>query len=203
VADNGGFFSISAVPDDRWSGSAFSHLSSVSVTNFEVIQSTGPLEGPRSAGAPSVSAGADMSAIAGVPVSLRGTLTYTNPAPITNTWSLYSGPGNVTFSDAHRTNSTVAFDTPGVYTLMLKAYNGIQTPAYDAVVVTVVNGIKLNLRRNGSNILMDWQGGEAPYTVEQSSNITPAQWQTMFSTNGTNLSFVQQAGSMFYRVRGR
>jgi hypothetical protein len=111
VADNGGFFSISAVPDDRWSGSAFSHLSSVSVTNFEVIQSTGAAEGPRSPGASSVSAGSDMSAFVGVPVSLRGTLSYTNTGPITNTWSLYSGPGQVSFNNAHQTNTAVSLDS--------------------------------------------------------------------------------------------
>jgi hypothetical protein len=53
VADNGNFFSISVTPDDRWPPGAFDHLSSISVTNFEVIQTTGPNEGPR---APSVSA---------------------------------------------------------------------------------------------------------------------------------------------------
>ena len=53
VADNGNFFSISVTPDDRWPSGAFDHLSSISVTNFEVIQSTGPNEGPRT---PSVSA---------------------------------------------------------------------------------------------------------------------------------------------------
>ena len=202
VADNGGFFSISAVPDGRWSGSAFSHLSSVSVTNFEVIQSTGAAEGPRSPGAPSVSAGSDMSAFVGVPILLLGTLNFTNTGPITNTWSLYSGPGHVSFNNAHQTNTTVTFDAPGVYTLMLAADDGIHTPAYDAVVVTVVNGIKLNLRRTGNNVLMDWQGGQPPYTLEQTTNITSAQWQTLLSTNGTNVSLAQQTGSRFYRVRG-
>jgi hypothetical protein len=48
VADNGNFFSISATPDDRWPANAFSHLNSLSITNFEVIQTTGPTEGPRS-----------------------------------------------------------------------------------------------------------------------------------------------------------
>jgi hypothetical protein len=42
VADNGGFFSISVCPDDRFSENAFDHLSKVGVENFEVIQTTGP-----------------------------------------------------------------------------------------------------------------------------------------------------------------
>jgi hypothetical protein len=51
VADNGGFFSISVAPDNRWPASAFNRLSTISVTNFEVIATTGPTEGPRSGGA--------------------------------------------------------------------------------------------------------------------------------------------------------
>ncbi len=48
VADNGNFFSISVTPDDRYPADAFAHISSLSITNFEVIQTTGPNEGPRS-----------------------------------------------------------------------------------------------------------------------------------------------------------
>ena len=60
VADNsGGFFSISVSPDDRWPASCFDHLATVSIDNFEVIQTTGPTEGPRSPDAPTVDAGPD------------------------------------------------------------------------------------------------------------------------------------------------
>jgi len=60
VADNsGGFFSISIAPDDRWSANCFDHLAIISIDNFEVIQTTGPTEGPRSPGAPTVDAGPD------------------------------------------------------------------------------------------------------------------------------------------------
>ena len=62
VADNsGGFFSISVCPDDRFSSNAFDNLSSIDVSNFEVIQTTGPTEGPRSPGAPTVNAGPDQN----------------------------------------------------------------------------------------------------------------------------------------------
>src|SRR5690606_1893868 len=53
VCDNGAFFSISVCPDDRWPADAFDHLSTgadsdvLDITQFEVIQSTGPDEGPR------------------------------------------------------------------------------------------------------------------------------------------------------------
>src|SRR5262245_60045690 len=83
VADNGNFFSLSVAPDQRWPSGAFSHFSSVSVTNFEVIQTTGATEGPRSPGAPRVDAGADQTVLFGDPISLPAQLIYTNtPAPV-------------------------------------------------------------------------------------------------------------------------
>ena len=42
VADNGNFFSISVTPDDRWPQNCFNDLTSISITNFEAVQSTGP-----------------------------------------------------------------------------------------------------------------------------------------------------------------
>src|SRR6266481_3487127 len=60
VADNsGGFFSISVSPDDRWPANCFDHLATISIDNFEVIQKTGPTEGPRSSNAPTVDAGSN------------------------------------------------------------------------------------------------------------------------------------------------
>ena len=47
VADNGGFFSVSITPDDRYPKGCFEHLNGVGIANFEVIQTTGPNEGPR------------------------------------------------------------------------------------------------------------------------------------------------------------
>src|SRR2546422_4343348 len=48
------------------------YLSSISITNFEVIQSTGPTEGPRSPGAPTANAGSDQTVPFGSPATLQG-----------------------------------------------------------------------------------------------------------------------------------
>ena len=39
VADNGGFFSFSVCSDDRFPAGAFDHLSTIALSNFEVVQS--------------------------------------------------------------------------------------------------------------------------------------------------------------------
>ena len=116
VADNGSVFSISVTPDDRWPTNCFDHFTSISITNFEVIQTTGPGEGPRSPGAPVANAGPDQTVPSGMAVPLCGAVIFSNSTP-TIQWKKYSGPGTVTFANAALTNTTATFSAPGVYTL--------------------------------------------------------------------------------------
>ena len=116
VADNGGFFSISITPDDRYAANAFSHIPDIGLTNFEVVQTTGANEGPRSPGAPGANAGADQSLPLFQSAQLQGFVSYAGAPPVIQ-WNLYSGPGAVTFGDAAQTNTTASFSAPGVYTL--------------------------------------------------------------------------------------
>jgi hypothetical protein len=136
VADNGNFFSISVTPDNRWPANCFSHFAGIGITNFEVIQTTGANEGPRSPGAPSAGAGAGRTALVGTPVPLEGSVVFSGPAPAIQ-WKLYSGPGAVTIADPARPATTAIFSLPGVYTLMLSADDGIHAIACDAVLITV------------------------------------------------------------------
>src|SRR3989442_520035 len=133
VADNGNFFSISVTPDNRWPAGCFDHLSTVGITNFEAIQTTGQNEGPRSPNPPGANAGPDRTVSPGQPVTLQGSVTWTGPPP-TNRWKLYSGAGTATFADSTRTHTTVSFIAPGIYTLLLSADDGVHAEAYDAVV---------------------------------------------------------------------
>ncbi len=202
VADNGNFFSISVTPDDRWPASCFNHLSSVGITNFEAIVTSGPNEGPRSPGAPTAYAGADRNAIPGELVQLQGFVNYTNPAPITIQWWRYSGPTNVTFANTTQMNTTATFTAPGVYTLMLSASNGIHAAAYDAVLVTVTPAIVLSLTKSGGNLNLSWTGGAAPFVVEQADEISPAIWSGVITTAVQTASVPITASNAFFRVRG-
>jgi hypothetical protein len=137
VADNGGFFSISVSPDDRFPANAFANLSSIDISNFEVIQTTGPNDGPRSPGAPTVNAGADQMVEFPASVTLQGSASVPQDRATTVRWRLYSGPGEATFGDASKPSTTVSFSAPGTYTLMLSADDGVHAVAYDAVVISV------------------------------------------------------------------
>ena len=200
VADNGGFFSISVTPDNRWPGGCFDHLNTIGVTNFEVVQATGVTEGPRSAGAPTASAGNDQSAAPGVPVQLQGVVTFSNAPAIQ--WKLYSGPGVVTFGNATQTNTTATFSVPGIYTLMLSADDGVHAVAYDAVVITVASGILLNATPAGTNLNLSWSGGVAPFVVERSADLSLASWSPCATTGVQNASVSIFGDSGFFRVRG-
>lgn len=146
MADNGGFFSMSICPDDRWAPGTWSHFTTgaasdfLDISNFEVVQTTGPNEGPRSPNPPTANAGADQTAYVATGATLVGSVTGSG---LTTQWYAYTyaaQPGTVTFGTPNALTTTASFSAPGTYTLMLKASDGVHTPAYDAVVVTVSAG---------------------------------------------------------------
>jgi hypothetical protein len=202
VADNGNFFSISVTPDDRWPAGCFDRLNTVGITNFEVIQATGPAEGPRSPGAPTANAGTDQTAIVGVPLSLAGHVSFTNTLPPAIRWRHYSGPTNLVFADVGLTNAPVSFNAPGIYTLMLSADDGVHAVAYDAVVVQVSSPITLHAARAGGNLNLNWTGGSGPYVLEQSAFLPATNWSAVLTTAVQNASLPISAGPAFFRLRG-
>jgi len=204
IADNSSsFFSISVVPDLRWPSGAFSHITGLSVTNFEVVQTTGPNEGPRSPGAPAVDAGPDQTVSRSALVNLAGVVHYTNTAPLITRWKQYSGSGLVTFGNTNQTNTTVSFSTPGQFTLMLSADDGLHTPAYDAVVITVLDSIQMSIRRDGSNVIVGWMGGSPPFELQSLPSLNSTQWLPfgVFTTNTVTVPAISPPE--FFRVQTR
>ncbi len=137
VADNGSIFSISISPDARFPKGCWNNIDQVPITAFDVVQTTGPNEGPRSPGKPTASAGAAQTVTLAAGATLSGSVSGEKAVA---SWYLYPGapaPGTVKFENAASANTSATFSAPGTYTLMLKADDGVHTPAYDAVVITV------------------------------------------------------------------
>lgn len=204
VADNSSsFFSISITPDDRW-GNAFTHITSgaVAITNFEVIQSTSTNEGPRSPGAPTAYAGPNQSESLATAAQLQGVVNYTNVVPVIQ-WFLYSGPGTVSFGNAAQTNTTATFSAPGVYTLMLSANDSVHAVAYSAVVITVTNGIAVNISLAGTNAALNWTGGLPPYVLQHAATLPPDSWDNVVTTSTTSASVPLSPTNGFFRVQGQ
>jgi hypothetical protein len=202
VADNGSFFSISVTPDDRWPSGCFDHFTSISITNFEVIQTTGTNGGPRSAGAPVANAGPDQTVAIGQPAQLAGVVSFSNAPPVIR-WKTYSGPGTVTFGNAAQTNTTATFSAPGIYTLELSADDGVHAVAYDAVLITVTNVIRVSITRAGTNMNVSWTGGVAPYVVQRTGALPAGTWSDVATTSSqsTSIPITNMAG--FFRVKGQ
>ena len=174
VADNGNFFSISVCPDDRFPAGCFDHLSSIGIDNFEVVQTTGANEGPRSPGAPSADAGPDRWIKDGETLSLNGAVT----SGATVQWKKYAGPGTVTFANAASASTTATFSLPGSYTLMLSASDGVHAVAYDVVNVRVELPVGLSCSGNDVIISFPTALGHS-YRVEYSENLVPGSWSTL------------------------
>jgi hypothetical protein len=202
VADNGSVFSISVTPDDRWPVNCFNDLTSISITNFEVIQTSGTNEGPRSAGAPVANAGPDQTGPVGQPAQLAGVVSFSNAPPVIQ-WKTYSGPGTVTFGSAALTNTTATFSAPGIYTLELSANDGVHAVAYDAVVITVTIGINVSLTLAGTNLNLSWTGGSPPYVVQWTQTLPAASWSDLVTTTGNSTNIPTTNISGYFRVKGQ
>ena len=213
VADNGGFFSISITPDDRYPARCFDHLNGIAISNFEVIQSTAATGGPRSAGAPVVNAGEDRTAFPGTPVELAGTVT--SGAPATVLWKLSTGPGTVTFGNSSQAATMATFSAAGTYVLMLSASDDIHTPAYDAVKIQVSpepppqpESFPVSVAASGSDQVVSFSSVSGRhYRVLRSVDLS--EWQTLadnITGTGGTISVTHEGAldlpekKQFYRV---
>jgi hypothetical protein len=88
-------------------------------------------------GAPSASAGPDAVAAVGAELPLHGSFSGGAAASPSYKWSVASGPGNVTFSNASDPNTTAHFDAPGDYLLQFSVVDASSTIT-DTVRVSVI-----------------------------------------------------------------
>lgn len=202
VADNGGFFSISVTPDDRWPSGCFDHFNTINITDFEVVQTTGANEGPRSPNAPFANAGLDQSVSSAAPAQLQGFVSFIGLPPVVQ-WKLFSGPGAVTFGNAAQTNTTATFSAPGVYTLILSADDGVHAVAYDAVIFTVSSALSVTATRAGTNINLIWTGGSPPFVVEKTDALLATSWSGVVTSFSPNAIIPITNRNRFFRVRSQ
>jgi FtsP/CotA-like multicopper oxidase with cupredoxin domain len=85
---------------------------------------------------PVVDAGLDQTTTLPASATLSGTVTDDGVSILTTTWSMFSGPGSVTFGNVNALGTTATFSTAGVYLLQLEADDGATTIS-DTVTITV------------------------------------------------------------------
>jgi hypothetical protein len=184
VADNGGFFSLSVAPDDRFPANAFNNLSTIAISNFEVVQSTGATQGPRSPGAPSASAGSTQTVPFGTTAALQGSVSSPSFAS-TVEWKKYAGPGTVTFGNAAQAATTATFSLPGTYTLILSADDGVHAVAYDSVTVQVLLPTEGVASGNDFVVRFPALSGRT-YQLEESADLSATSWTNLSGNLGGN-----------------
>jgi hypothetical protein len=103
-------------------------------------------------GMPTVDAGVGQNILVTDSAVLNGTVTDDGlPNPVTTTWSVYSGPGSVTFADASAIDTTATFSSSGEYWLRLEATD-TQFTATDYVHI-VVNPVTVALAATADTYL--------------------------------------------------
>ncbi len=194
VADNGGFFSISVCPDNRFPIGAFDHLSTIAISNFEVVQTTGATQGPRSPGAPVASAGSVPPVPFGQTVSLPGSVNGSG----TVLWKMARGPGTVTFGNAAQPATTASFSHPGKYTLLLSVDDGTHAVSYAPVEIEVV--LPAALRRSGGDALIEFPTVTGrQYRVEWAAQLAST-WSPLADRTGNGASAQVPIRARFRRV---
>ena len=206
VADNGGFLSFSVCPDDRFPANAFGNLSTIAISNFEVVQSTGATQGPRAPGAPSASAGSEQVIPFGAAATLQGSVSASGSTPVVQ-WRKYAGPGTVSFGNVAQAATTAGFSLPGTYTLILSADDGAHAVAFDAVTINVVLTAEGSASGNDFVVHFPTLAGRT-YQIEESTDLSPTSWTAVannLSGNGSPIH-VPVIGALskakaFYRVQ--
>jgi hypothetical protein len=205
VADNGNFFSFSVCPDDRYPSGCFDHLSTIAISNFEVVQSTGATQGPRSPGAPSANAGPDQIVWLATPAVLPGVVNSPSGIP-TILWRKYAGSGAAAIANPNVSSTTTTFSVPGSYTLMLSADDGTHAVAYDATVIQV--RLPLDVQPSGPDILVRFPSAVGlRYRVESTGDLTGGLWTILADNLAGSGSVLTTAhanaaglAQQFYRV---
>ena len=129
-----------------------------------------------------------------------------NMHPLVGTWianiAKSQRHANHTFASASLTNTTVTFNTNGVFTVMLSADDGVHAVAFDAVVITATPPpIALAIARAGTNVNLSWTGGTAPFVIERTDSL-PASWNGIVTTGVQSVTLPITNASRFFRVRG-
>ena len=109
----------------------------------------------------------------------------------------------LTFGNAALTNTTATFSTPGAYTLELSAADGVHAVGYDAVVITVTNGIQVSIAPAGTNLTVSWTGGSPPYVVQRTDVLPAGSWSDIVTTSASSTNLPITNTTAFFRVKGQ
>lgn len=82
---------------------------------------------------------------------------------------------------------------------------GDETAVRGSITLTAPEAIRLNLARDGSEVILNWTGGLGPYQVEQTTTLSAtSSWENVGEPVQTNsVRIPLSPGTLFLRVRGQ
>ena len=93
------------------------------------------------------------------------------------------------------------FSTPGTYMLMMSADDGVHTVSYDTTVFTVTNAVLISIAHADTDANLTWQGGTAPFVVEQAHALPVTTWSSVATTSLHSATLPMTNAMGVFRVR--
>lgn len=121
-------------------------------------------------------------------------------------FSKVSGADWLTVSaDGSLTGTPFSGDAGGnVFEVVVKDSVGLSAIAVMNLNVVAAPAIKALVSPEGTNLLLSWTGGIAPYQVEMATDLTSPVWQAISAPlTGSNMMLVPSNSAAFYRVGGK
>jgi hypothetical protein len=120
------------------------------------------------------------------------------------TFAKVSGPAwlNVAADGTLSGTPAVADIGVNVFAVSLADTNGWSSSA--TMTITVVPLPSISLSTQGTNIALNWSGGQPPYSVQRATNLATPSWQTIAGpTTNTTLLVMPTNAAAFYRIQGQ
>lgn len=147
-----------------------------------------------------------MDATAGQAYSSSIGASASDPNGGTLAFTKVSGPAWLTISaEGSLTGTPFSGDAGGnVFVVVAKDPDGLSVSAAMNLNVVAAPPIKASVSPEGTNLLLSWTGGIAPYQVEMATHLTNPAWQAISAPlTGSNLLLVPSNSAAFYRIGGK
>jgi hypothetical protein len=120
------------------------------------------------------------------------------------TFAKVSGPAWLSVATDGTLSGTPAVVDIGVnvFTVSLADTNGWSSTA--TMTITVVPLPLISLSTQGTNMVLNWSGGQPPYSVQMATNLATPAWQTIAGPmTNTTLLVTPSKAAAFYRIQGQ
>jgi hypothetical protein len=142
---------------------------------------------------------------AGQPYSGTIATNATDPNGDTINFNKLSGPSWLTVASNGALSGTPLSADDGTNSFVVSASDpgNLSNSATMTLTVNAAPAIIALASLQGTNLVLSWSGGIAPYQVQMATNLTSPAWQTIAGpTNGTSVSLSPSNDAGFYRIVG-